>query len=114
MQVNIASLVEPVLNYENANRDERIGFLAITLYGDGSDATGIAAHISGTQVVKDCFQKVKQNNTSGYQVLCTRLAIYIVEMDEANQEEKSNENDYTSFKVPWNGIMEPFIKKVMD
>ena len=113
MQANLEPLIRQILNAERGTMNERIGVISILLYENGADNSGLAARIKEQGVVRDCFLKAKEANPVGYKVLCSRIAIHIMDSEEAS-EEKSEKSEYGSFKIPWKDILEPFFQRAIE
>ena len=117
MQANLESHVRPILDDDSLSRGEKGTLIAIDLYGDGSDNQGLPSFVRGNpDAVKQCFYQAKATDPKGYKLLCGKLAIHIVlQATKASQDEKEADNkDYTSYKIPWEGLLEPFFKNVLD
>ena len=117
MQANLESQVRPVLNDDSLNRGEKSTLLAINLYGDGSDNQGLPLLVRGNpDAVRNCFSQAKAADPSSYKVLCGKLAIHIVlEAAKGSEgENRADAKDYSSYKIPWEGLLEPFFKNVLD
>ena len=113
MQVNLESLVRQIVNSERGAKNEKVGLISILLYENGADNSGLSARIKEQGSVKDCFLKAKEANPVGYKVLCSRVAIHIVDAEEASQK-KSEKSEYSSFKIPWKDVLEPFFQTAIE
>ncbi len=113
MQANLEQPVQRVLEIEGLSRDEKLTLLTIALYRDGSDTQGLPIILTANPAaVKNCFLQMKNANLGNYELLCGRLAIHIMKENEAKS--KEDETNYQTYKIPWEGILEPFFKEVLD
>lgn len=113
MNANLEPPIKQALELENLVQDEKLALLTIALYGDGSDNRGLPALLTANpQSVRETFLATKNAAPDSYKLLCGRLAIHIVAEYEAKN--KEDESNYQRYKIPWEGILEPFFKNVLD
>ena len=112
MKANLQS-VGTMIESNNV-RDYKLAAVSILLYGTGEENSGLCAAIMDRGAPKEIFLQAKRANQSGYMRLCTALAVYIVISADAEQEGSEKTINYSSYEIPWNGIMELFLKSAID
>lgn len=112
MNANLERPIQQVLGLENLNQEEKLTQLTIALYEDGSDERGLASFLMGNQNKKNIFLLAKKANPVNYRLVCGRLAIHIMAEDETK--DKEGKANFQSYEIPWDGILEPFFKDVLD
>ena len=112
MKVNIRHIIErdKELQKESANDAERVGVVAILLsqhlVNDGSIAPAVG--VIDQTLHKEVFGMARNNHPTKFDLLCARIAEDLV------TNPKARVDDNGAYVLPWNPILESFLKEAMD
>ena len=106
VRANIQQVIsqDRTLQEKSATETERIGMAAILLSQVLTEGSPIQ-----NQKCKEVFIVSRRTNDPGYHLLCARIAADIVTNPDALAE-----SDGTNYVVPWDLILESFLKDVLD